>query len=281
MAPRPSAQTLLLNKDLESCSLTELKELASRLNIQSPTAATRQKLIEELRAFRSRSTSSATGADTWSAIPAIIPDASLVPLPAVIPPQAAILQAVSSSGSPSAASSSSGSLSVASSSSGSPSAISSGAVSTTTAVSALLSYDAAPGGTVRGVRDITVTLNGQTACVSLPMNLPLLTLRHGQHEFAAFDINRGGMVPETPETLVGVNRTPHPSTGSTCLYCLHDRLHGKSHINCHHRNPDCILQLRGENTSRQEHANRGASCCTIHRLKCLYMRIVIVDCCCW
>jgi hypothetical protein len=36
-------------------------------------------------------------------------------------------------------------------------------------------------------------------------------------------------------------------------------LHGKAHKNCRHRDPDLILQLRGENTSVEEHVNRGRS----------------------
>jgi hypothetical protein len=99
-------------------------------------------------------------------------------------------------------------------------------------------------------------LSAQTKGLPL-LNLPRLSSHPSSHLFDAD-------VPEADEKLHGVQRVPHRVTGSTTMFVLHDRPHGdprkaSAHVNCMHRLPDLILQLRNTSTTGQEHFNRGFS----------------------
>lgn len=55
---------------------------------------------------------------------------------------------------------------------------------------------------------------------------------------------------------IEVDRPPHIVTKCKSCYCLHDDFHGSAHQRCLARATGNILELRGFNTSRQEHLNR-------------------------
>lgn len=59
---------------------------------------------------------------------------------------------------------------------------------------------------------------------------------------------------------LGVQRQPHPVSGSDLLFAAHDRFHGASHVNkptkrCDARDPDLIAETRTMNSMRHEEAN--------------------------
>lgn len=55
---------------------------------------------------------------------------------------------------------------------------------------------------------------------------------------------------------IEVDRPAHIVTGRKSFYALHDDFHGSAHKRCRARATGNIAQLRGFNTSRQEHLNR-------------------------
>lgn len=54
---------------------------------------------------------------------------------------------------------------------------------------------------------------------------------------------------------LGVDRPPHPVSGSTLAFDGHDRLHGPSHKKCEGRRPDLIAETRTTNSMRHEQEN--------------------------
>jgi hypothetical protein len=91
---------------------------------------------------------------------------------------------------------------------------------------------------------------------ALPLFLPKLAIG-GASDPCGKDLATGRKLVPTDDDLVAVQRSAHPVSQSKTLFCLHDRLHGRSHKNCAHRNPDLLVHLRAENTSTEEHLNRG------------------------
>ena len=64
-------------------------------------------------------------------------------------------------------------------------------------------------------------------------------------------------VPDGPSPIpIDVDRPPHIVTRRKSFHALHDDFHGSAHNRCKARATNHILELRGFNTSRQEHLNR-------------------------
>ncbi len=106
-----------------------------------------------------------------------------------------------------------------------------------------------------------------------PLNLPRLSI--GSNSYNPHRV--GKEIPESDEKKYGVNRAPHPVTGSTCMFFLHDRPHGdplgaSGHRNCMHRLPDLIMQLELQNTVVQEQFNRSAS---VRPIVCVRVRLCV------
>lgn len=82
----------------------------------------------------------------------------------------------------------------------------------------------------------------------LPLvSVPELAVQHAHSLSAA-------RAPASSTHSLGVQREPHPVTNSTCMFCLHDRIHRLPHKFCAHRNPDLIAEEITENSMVHEQA---------------------------